>query len=394
MAKKRKKKKGRKKIVLFVFEILLLIILLLVLWFYNKTFGKMQFGDDLTDSEAGVNTDIDADTLENMTGYLNIALFGLDNRESGNYSGGNSDCIMVASINNETKEVQIVSVYRDTYLSTGSAKYTKANAAYAKGGVENAVKMLNSNLDLDITKYVCVDWRALVEVIDALGGVDINCTKAEVKEINFLLPEIDWVTGYGSAELSGSGMLHLNGPQAVAYARIRSTAGDDFLRASRQRIVIQAMVDGAKNASIGTLTDILFAVSDDISTNFSQTELVSLASNVTKYTIASTTGFPYDLTTADLSSTGSTVIPVDLESNVAQLHYYLFGETDYVASDTVKTISNKIANNTGITKNSETIDTTKYNETVGADGTEQTKEQNKEKKDDSQNSTDNNGGIN
>ena len=392
MAKKRKKKKGRKKIVLFVFELLLLVILLLVLWFYNKTFGKMNFEDSLTNSEAGVNEDIDSEVLENMTGYLNIALFGLDNRSNGSYDQGNSDSIIIASINNETKDVQLVSVYRDTYLSVGNAKYFKANAAYARGGVENAVKMLNSNLDLDITKYVCVDWMALIETIDDLGGVEIECTDAEVKEINKLSAEMVQEVGAPGGKVSGSGKVTLNGTEAVAYARIRSTAGDDYLRASRQRIVIQAMMDKAKEAGIGTLTNILTDVCDDISTNFSQAELISLASNVMKYNIKSTTGFPYALTTQTLSDSGSTVIPADLETNVAQLHYYLFGETDYVASDTVKTISEKISARTGVTKDTETIDTTKYNETVGADGTEQTKEQNKEKKDDSQNSTDNNNG--
>ena len=165
MAKKRRRKKrrsGRKKIILFVFEILLLLIVLLVVWAYNKTLGQVKYEDALTNSEAGINEEIDEDVLANMHGYLNVALFGLDNRSNGSYDEGHSDCIMIASLNYDTKEVQLVSVYRDTYLPIGNGKFAKANAAYANGGAKRAVAMLNSNLDLNITKYVCVDWKALV----------------------------------------------------------------------------------------------------------------------------------------------------------------------------------------------------------------------------------------
>ena len=177
MAKKRrrkKKKSARKKLILFVFEVLLLIIVLVVVWAYNKTLGQVKYEKGLTNSEAGINEDIDEDVLANMHGYLNVALFGLDNRSNGSYNEGHSDCIMIASLNYDTKEVQLVSVYRDTYLPIGNGKYAKANAAYANGGARRAVAMLNSNLDLNITKYVCVDWKALVDAIDDIGGLDLE----------------------------------------------------------------------------------------------------------------------------------------------------------------------------------------------------------------------------
>jgi len=177
MAKKRKKKRGRKKIVLFIFEILVLLIVLAVLGLYNSTIGKIDFKNDLSASEAGINDDIDEDSVQTMHGYLNVALFGLDNRSSGKYDGGNSDCIMIASLNYDTNEVKLASLYRDTFLSVGKGKYYKANNAFANGGAENAVRMINSNLDMNITKYVCVDWKALVDVIDALGGLDLDLTK-------------------------------------------------------------------------------------------------------------------------------------------------------------------------------------------------------------------------
>ncbi len=380
MAKRRRKKKrGRKKILLFVFEILLLLVVLGVLWAYNQTLGQVKYEDGLTVSEAGINEDIDEDALANMHGYLNVALFGLDNRSNGSYNEGNSDCIMIASLNYDTKEVQIVSVYRDTYLSSGSGKYTKANAAYAGGGAKRAVAMLNSNLDLDITKYICVDWKALVDAIDDIGGIDLEITKAEMDEINYLIPEVDGTTGYNTNYLEDTGLQHLNGTQATCYARIRNTSGDDFLRASRQRIVLQAMLDKAKQSDIGSLTEMCKDIMSQISTNFTAAEILQYASAITQYEMKETTGFPFELTTMNLSSTGDTVIPIDLAQNVSELHQFLFNETDYQPSETVQSVSSKIEKKTGVTAKTSAFDLTQYNNTVGSDGTEGTKQKNKAK---------------
>lgn len=395
MAKRRRKKKrGRKKILLFVFEILLLLVVLGVLWAYNQTLGQVKYEDGLTVSEAGINEDIDEDALANMHGYLNVALFGLDNRSNGSYNEGNSDCIMIASLNYDTKEIQIVSVYRDTYLSSGNGKYTKANAAYAGGGAKRAVAMLNSNLDLDITKYVCVDWKALVDAIDDIGGIDLEITKAEMDEINYLIPEVDGTTGYNTNYLEDTGLQHLNGTQATCYARIRNTSGDDFLRASRQRIVLQAMLDKAKQSDIGSLTEMCKDIMSQISTNFTAAEIIQYASAITQYEMKETTGFPFELTTMNLSTTGDTVIPIDLAQNVSELHQFLFNETDYQPSETVQSVSSKIEKKTGVTSKTSAFDLTQYNNTVGSDGTEGTKEKNKAKqeetkKTESDNSSDN-----
>ena len=392
MAKKRRRKKrrsGRKKIILFVFEILLLLIVLLVVWAYNKTLGQVKYEDALTASEAGINEDIDDDALANMHGYLNVALFGLDNRSNGSYNEGHSDCIMIASLNYDTKEVQLVSVYRDTYLPIGNGKFAKANAAYANGGAKRAVAMLNSNLDLNITKYVCVDWKALV-------GLDLEITKAEMKEINYLIPEVDYTTGYNTPYLEGDGMQHLDGTQATCYARIRSTSGDDFLRASRQRIVLQAMLDKAKQSDLGSLTEMCKDIMSQISTNFTATEILQYASYVTKFQMKETTGFPFELTTMNLSSTGDTVIPIDLAQNVSKLHQFLFNETDYQPTETVQIVSDKIAKKTGVTSKTSAFDLSQYNDTVGSDGTEGAKKKNKDKQDslkNSQSESENNSGT-
>lgn len=366
-SRKRRKKKS-KKLLLFVFEVLLLAILLLVAYFVSMM-NRIKY-ENLDESEAGINSDLDENTILSLEGYTNIALFGLDNRSSNNYDTGNSDVIMIASINNETKDIKLVSVYRDTYLSIGNGSYHKSNAAYAHGGAKQAVQMLNSNLDLDIKEYVCVDWAAMVKVIDDLGGLDLEITEGEMNQINKYKHDIDKVTGKSTPSVTQYGLVHLDGTQATTYARIRKLAGDDFKRASRQRIVLQAIMEKAKKADFATLTNICNSVIDDISTSLSITQILALAKNVGSYSIKSTTGFPFELTTENLSGSGDTVIPADLATNVKELHKYMFDDDTYVLSSTVQTISDAIVYKTGINVDSALINTSDYNETAGATGTD------------------------
>lgn len=375
MANKRRKKrrmKKRKKVLLFVLEILVLVVLLVVLYFTN-ILNKIDF-EKMTDTEAGINDDLSSETAFAMEGYTNIALFGLDNRGSGDYDTGNSDAILIASINNENKEVRLVSVYRDTYLSIGDGKYYKCNSAYERGGAKQAVQMLNSNLDLDIKDYVSVDWGALVETIDDLGGIDIEVTDEEVDKINEYTVEIVMMTGKDTTPLTESGLVHLDGTQATSYARIRKLAGDDYMRTARQRIVLQAMLEKAQKADIGTLNKVCNDVVDDISTTLTLKQMLILAKDVGSYKLVETTGFPFELTTASLDS-GDTVVPVELENNVTELHQWLFNDADYSPSQTVQSISANIVKKSGVTlSNANVVNTTKYNNTVDRNGTAVKKE--------------------
>ena len=365
--KKRRKKKKSRKIVLFVFEILLLAILLVAAYFIGMV-NRVKY-ENMSETEAGINDDLSKDTLESLEGYTNIAVFGLDNRSANNYQEGNSDVVMIASIDNKTKNVKLV--YRDTFLSVGGGTYFKCNNAYARGGAKQAVQMLNSNLDLDIKEYVCVDWAAVVEVIDDLGGLDLNITQGEMNQINKYKKDVDGVTGKNTPNVTQYGLVHLDGTQATTYARIRKLSGDDFKRASRQRIVLQAMLEKAKKANPATLVKICNSMVDDISTTLSLDQMVSLAKDVTKYKISSTTGFPTDLTTKNMPRCGDTVIPADLVTNVKKLHEYMFDDAAYTPSQTVQAISETIVNTTGITADSAKINTSDYNETVGATGTDE-----------------------
>lgn len=375
-----KRKQQKRKLIIFGVEILCLLLLLGALYVWS-IISKMEVDTDFTDSEAGINEDISSETIEVLEGYTNIALFGLDSRKQGQYDRGLSDVIMIASINNKTKEVRLVSIYRDTYLSIGGGKYGKANTAYSKGGAKQAVQMLNANLDLNIKEYVCVDWAAVTEAIDALGGVEIEITAEEVKHINNYLWEVDVMVGTQSQAVKAPGLQTLTGTQATTYARIRKTAGSDFKRTSRQRIVLEAMLNKAKQADMKTLLAICDVVFDDIATSLTLTEIATLVKDVQKYEIGTTTGFPFEITGKQLADAGDAVVPIGLEDDVQKLHQYLFGADGYSPSKTVKAISDAITQRTGVKQGDASVNVDSFNDTAGQSGTVFHEDEDSEKND-------------
>ncbi len=350
MGASRARKKKKHRIIIFTIEILLLLVVLAGLFVWSK-YQKLDRQPDMIGTQDIINEDMNQSVQEVLKGYTNIALFGLDNRSNGSFEAGNSDVIMIASINNDTKEVRLVSVFRDTFLNVGSDgtnNFRKANYAYNKGGAEEAVRMLNRNLDLDIQDYVVVDFQAVTEAIDLLGGVEVEIDAAEAKWMDFYINETALVTGHEAHSITQPGTYTLDGVQATSYCRIRYTAGDDFKRAQRQREVIAKMVEKAKNADLFTINKIIDSVLDDISTNFTAGEMISLASQLMNYELADTTGFPFHLTTANLGgSKGSVVIPCDLVTNVTDLHKYLFNDFNYTPSNTVTSFSQAVIQETG-----------------------------------------------
>lgn len=287
--------------------------------------------------EVKQNSDIDLGD-----GYTNVALFGVDSRDGNLGKGNRTDCIIIASLNNETKEIKMVSVYRDTLLDLSEGTYQKCNAAYSYGGPVTAINMLNMNLDLDIQDYITVDFGAIADAIDLLGGVEIDVKEEELQYINKYIPETANSADKSAVLLDHAGLQLLDGAQATTYARIRSTAGGDFTRTERQRLVIEKMFEKALQADLGTINEIIDAVFPQVSTSFTLQEILMYASAYSQYTLGDNIGFPIDQTTDTLSGLGSIVIPQDLVSNVTQLHEFLFGTTDYTPSSTVQTINANI----------------------------------------------------
>lgn len=361
MAKNQKKRRKKKRRVLskviFVFEILILLVLCAGLFLYAQISKKL---DMTRDTEFNISdVEMNPEVVEGNVseGYQLIALVGLDNTDG--QLVGNSDTMLIACINNKTKEVDLVSLYRDTYLRVGededgNGMYYKANNAFARDGAEGLLTMLNSNLDLPISDYVTVGFDAVSEVVDLLGGIEIDLTHDEIVHMNNYCVSVSESTGkdYEKIDPNEEGTHTLNGVQAVSYARIRYTAGNDFKRTQRQRLVITKIVDKAKSADLSTLNEIMDAVFPMVKTSFTKTEIIKMASSLFSYKIGDTTGFPfthYMLQEIEgYNGDGlDCVVPITLESNVKELHAWLFGTENYEVSDALKAYSDRIVEECG-----------------------------------------------
>ena len=354
--KKIKKAKRKRKLIAMLAVEFVLILVLGVCVFGLSKIGKLQnLGVD--PDEVGQNEDMDANTAELLKGYTNIALFGLGSRTPGSLGEGElSDTIIIASINNETKEVRLMSVYRDTYLNRADDTYGKCNAAYSKGGPKQAMEMLNTNLDLNIKYYVSIDFTALIKTVDLLGGVEIDVKEEEIDAINGYMYETteiaekaedDSVNPYNDF-ITEPGLQTLYGVQATAYCRIRKVGNNDFERTERQRRVIEQIVEKAKSAGLGTINSIIDEVFPLIATNIPQTTLIGMAASMMSYELGESSGFPSYRSDARMDGQ-QVVVPADLVANVTELHKFLFDEDDYYPSPTVLEINDKIIADTGVT---------------------------------------------
>lgn len=350
---KKKKSLWKKVLLISVIEILTLILIFCT----GYVVRYMNIKPDVQFNTKNVKNDnIDVKKQEQMQGYWTIAVFGVDSRDGGVGRGANADVQIIVCIDRGTGEVKLASVFRDTYLNLAAgSRFAKINEAYADGGPEQAVAALNKNLDLDIEHYATFNWRAVADVITMLGGVDIDITQKEFRYMNAYIHETSIESKVNeknpAAEyIKGPGMQHLDGVQAVAYARLRYM-DDDFTRTKRQREVISQVLANAKKADLATLTNVIDTVLPQIAFNADVGDILELAKGVNRYNIVGSEGFPYDLTTQMMGKKGDCVIPQTLASNVTKLHAYLFNDTDYKPSAAVWTYSDKIAEDSGSYKN-------------------------------------------
>jgi hypothetical protein len=340
------KRKGRGLKIALIILLLIIVIIAAIFggayWYVEDKLGKMQ-QVKISDEELQINDEVE----ESLSGYRNIAIFGVDSRSSNLGKGNRSDCIIIASINEKTKEVKLASVYRDTYVQIQGHGLDKINHAYSYGEAPLALGTLNTNLDLNVKEFVTVNFDAVAEAVDELGGVQINVEQNEIEYLNMYQIETSKVTGKEIKQVTKSGLQTLNGVQAVSYGRIRYTAGGDYKRTERMRDVIEAMLKKLQTKSIGEINTLLDNILPKIYTNISTGSIISEIPSITKYKITDSIGWPYN--TKGKTMTLWYGIPITLESNVVQLHQELFGESDYKVSDTIKEISNKIIEKTGYT---------------------------------------------
>ena len=333
----RRKKKKHPIRNFFLFLFVLIIALSGAFLIYMRSLLQTVDSVDLENAlESSISPQVQDDRV--MAGYQNIALFGVDSRDQDLLSGDNrSDTIMICSINKKTGETRLVSVYRDTLLNIGGGDFRKCNAAYAFGGPQQAVAMLNANLDLNITDFVTVGFEGLAETIDALGGIDLEITEEEMEYMNSYMDDMYYEIGTEYDEVTDWGMQHLSGIQATAYCRIRYTAGDDFRRAERQRTVLMLTMEKARKANPLRLAAAAGAVMGRTATSLSSGELMLFILRARMMDITESTGFPTEEDRIFATVNGeSCVVPYYLTTNVRKLHQTLFDQEDYEPSPTVQ----------------------------------------------------------
>ncbi len=347
-AKENEKQKSAWKIVKKILLILFIIIIILVgvaagagYWYVNNKLGKLNYVN-IDKSEIEISKGV----AEQLKGYRTIALFGVDSRGDELEKGTRSDCIILVTIDENTKQVRLTSVYRDTYLEITGRSLDKVTHAYSYGGATLAMSTLNTNLDLNITEFATVNFDSVAEIINSVGGVSINITNDELKYINSYIDETSSVTGIKSSHLTKAGTQNLDGVQAVAYGRIRYTAGGDYKRTERMRTVLTKVMEKAKKLGIGQLNKLADTLLPKIYTNISSGEILSLLPQLASYSITNSEGWPYETKGATIGGVWYGP-PVTLESNVKALHEQVYGQSDYEPSQKVKEISDKIIKKTG-----------------------------------------------
>lgn len=342
--KTNKRKKGRwlkvlGTILLTIILILAILIGLAYMYITNKL-SKMNTVQ-LDESQLGIT----AEASTKLAKYRNIAIFGVDSREDDYGKGNRSDCMIIASINNETKEVRLISVYRDTYVNIQGHGLDKITHAYSYGEAPLAINTLNTNLDLNISEFVTVNFDSVSDAVDELGGVTINIENEEIKYINDYIDVTAQITHKTAKHVTSAGRQTLDGVQAVAYSRIRYTAGGDYKRTERMRNVIEAMANKLKSKNIMEINNFMDEILPKVYTNISQKTVMSMIPDMMNYKVSTSIGWPYEVKGITLDRWYG--VPVTLESNVVKLHQDLFDDPDYTLPESIKTTSNSIIKKTG-----------------------------------------------
>lgn len=344
--KKKKKGKGLRVAVLIVGIIVVLLGAVIAVGFTVvkstlDNIGKVELDQDLI----GIDSRVD----EQLSNYRNIALLGIDARNMSDDSGCRSDSMIVVSINKETDELRMFSVYRDTLLDLGDGTpgLDKVTHAYYYGGPTKALYALNHNLDLNIKEVVVVNWKAVADAVDALGGLDIEIKQSEIQQMNKYIKNTAKHIGGSKKQIEKPGKQHLNGVQAVTYARIRKDAATgDYRRNERMKIVVKAAFEKAKTMDTAALKKITKEVLPEIKTNMSSADMMGMMLKLNSYDMTSSSvGWPY--TVRGWSSGGWYGPPVTLKSNVVKLHEEFFEQKNYEPTAHVEEISSRISAKTG-----------------------------------------------
>ncbi|MBO5260815.1 MAG: LCP family protein [Coprococcus sp.] len=374
--KKKKPEKKRNQISTKVWAVaffVLLFLFIVICAMYAKSYAKMKYKEmdikEISQDQLMFNSGV----VSELNGYRTIALYGVDSRDSSMDAGVNSDSIIIVSINESTKEIKLVSVYRDTLMEIAGDSITdthKVNYAYQLGGPVTAINTLNVNMDLNITDYVAVNFDAMASIIDAVGGVEVDVTESEINNFNKNLAEQISLSGKYSEGITAPGTYNLDGQQAVAYSRIRSTDKGDVTRTERQRIVLMKVASKLLKADAGSLDAFVDVSFKCISTSLNKDDIHELVKDISGYKIVGTVGFPFAYEAKDVKGKGSCLVAADLAGNVTALHEYLYGTQNYDVSKELRTTSTKIVTDTGVKAQEISVTTEKPGDGI-SDGKEE-----------------------
>ena len=262
-------------------------------------------------------------------GVKNILLIGSDSRTEG--KNGRSDAMILVSISSRTGSIHLTSLLRDIYVEIPGHDGNRLNAAYAYGGPELLMETLEENFEIEVNRYMVVNFQAFANLVDAVGGVTLELSNEEVQYVNGYLVEYNQLQGraegtdYLDSGLSGA--IHLNGPQALAYCRNRSI-GSDFARTERQRKVISAAMKNAPIALVTNGSELVNGLLSNITTNLTSKELSGLfmqAPLMLTYDMVSGS-IPLAGTYSNANIRGMAVLEIDFEANKAYIQKEIYGK--------------------------------------------------------------------
>lgn len=346
-SKKQKKKKNK------ALKIVLLILFILVVAVGAVIGASLTIVHDKLDKVSQVDVNrgdlaIDPQVAKDLKNYRNIALLGIDARDMDNDDQVRSDAMIIASIDKRTSDVRLISLYRDTYLDLGeNYGLDKLTHAYSFGKATQTLQSINRNLDMNCEEVVVVNWKSVADTVDALGGINVDIQESEIKEMNKYIKDTQKNIGGSKASIERAGLQTLNGNQAVTYARIRKDSAEgDYRRNERMKIVLKAAFDKAKTLSLSDLNHIADQILPTVKTNITTNEMMEMVLKITAYNITETEGWPF--TTEGWRHNGVWYgPPITLKSNVSELHEKYFEQPDYVPTQRVTEISDRISSVTG-----------------------------------------------
>jgi len=235
---------------------------------------------------------------------------------------------MIATLDTKQKKIKLTSIMRDTYVSIPGKKDNRINAAYAFGGPALAIKTVNENYNMNIEKYVTVDFFSLEKVIDKLGGVEIEIKDYEVNALNGLIQSLNNLNQHDndSSLINGPGKHRLNGRQAVAYSRIRKVGNSDFERTDRQRAVLNALIREGKNIDLWEIPSLLSTVLPEVETNFTKNEILKYVYPALEsaQNDVEDLRLPYEGTYENQRIRGMAVLVADMDKNREILHEFIY----------------------------------------------------------------------